>query len=264
MLYKFPVLKPPQVLHSSNKGSFQTSSFNKTYKLALIKNMLNVGGPTTYPQKEKVNLSKDDWYRNSNWDAGIETAFFQKLKRARNKFEYLRIQASYLSERHPRTALRLLGEAFELGENFDTASAHVAAAEAYLALDQIDDAVESYEAAIAREVEFPTLQTEARIKLPFLIVTMGIEDKYERAIEILDTHTCTVYFHSDGYKWNATKALIMQFYGLCDEAKQFAQAALSAAQVTDSGLRYHRKVGLFRRKGRATKVYEKVEKLAKG
>jgi len=43
----------------------------------------------------------DDWFRNTTWDDAIERAFDEKLRRARMKEQYLRIQASTLARSHP-------------------------------------------------------------------------------------------------------------------------------------------------------------------
>ncbi|MFM9848084.1 MAG: hypothetical protein ACKVP3_13095 [Hyphomicrobiaceae bacterium] len=46
-------------------------------------------------------MGRDDWFRNTSWDADIEAAFFKKLSRARDKAQYLRIQASHLASSQP-------------------------------------------------------------------------------------------------------------------------------------------------------------------
>lgn len=55
-------------------------------------------------------MARGDWFRNSNWNDAIETAFFAKLRRARSKAQYLKIQACTLAEKHPEVALRLLDQ----------------------------------------------------------------------------------------------------------------------------------------------------------
>jgi tetratricopeptide (TPR) repeat protein len=112
------------------------------------------------------SMSRNDWYRNTVWNDQISNLFFTKLARARDKSQYLRIQASTLAPAHPEVALELLRRYFALGEHFDQAQAYVDQATAYVALGEQQRAVEAYERAHARERKFPNARTPAVIDLP--------------------------------------------------------------------------------------------------
>src|SRR5687768_6384776 len=103
----------------------------------------------------------DDWFRDRDWNDAIARRFDEKLRRARRKAQYLRIQASTLARTHPNAALELLDRYFQLPDDFDHAQAHVDRAMAYQALGRIEDAVRAYEAALTREEVFPQLLTQA-------------------------------------------------------------------------------------------------------
>ena len=113
-------------------------------------------------------MARDDWFRNTDWTPQIEQHFFAKLSRARDKNQPLRIQASMFAQRYPEVALRLLERYFELGDHFDQGQAHVDRARAYLALGDANAAIAAYEAALARENEYPKVTTQALARLAFL------------------------------------------------------------------------------------------------
>jgi tetratricopeptide (TPR) repeat protein len=185
-----------------------------------------------------------DWFRNTTWDEAIERHFNAKLDRARRKEQYLRIQACTLARSHPEVALRLLDRYFLLKDDFDHAQAHVDRATALLALGRIDEAVESYRAALTREAEFPNLQTQAYLDLPYLIATRGIRDNYGYAMELLEKYRGRLMFPVDHFRWHAACALIAAEIHDPAAAKTHAQHALEAAALDHSGLRYHPTVGL--------------------
>jgi tetratricopeptide (TPR) repeat protein len=184
------------------------------------------------------------WFRNTTWDEAIERAFEEKLRRARRKEQYLRIQASRLARAHPKVALKLLDRYFELPDAFDHAQAHVDRATAFLALGRIDEAIASYEAGLVREAEFPNLKTYAYLDLPFLIATRGIRERYKQALQLLQGHEARLMFPVDRFRWHAARALIAAEGHDPSVARSHAERALEAAALEHSGFRYHPSVGL--------------------
>jgi tetratricopeptide (TPR) repeat protein len=188
-------------------------------------------------------MADDSWFRNESWDEAIALAFDQKLKRARQKSQYLRIQACALARTHPRVALELLDRYFALGDDFDQAQAHVDRATAYLALGDIDSAIQSYEAALERERAFPNLRTGAYLDLPYLIAINGLTDRFDQAMTMLSGSEKRLMFPVDRFKHHAARAVILAKSDL-SAARLEAKAALEEAALDHSGFSYHPTVGL--------------------
>ncbi len=189
-------------------------------------------------------MARDDWFRHTDWNAETDAAFFGKLRRARDKKRYLRIQACTIASHRPEVALRLLNHYFELGDHFDHAQAYVDRATAYLALGDTDHAIAAYEAALAREHDYPKLLTQAYLDLPFLIASHGIKSRYEQALQLLQQHRSRLMFPVDHFRWHAAQALISSAQGQPSAAREHARLALDAAAKDHSGFRYHPSVGL--------------------
>jgi tetratricopeptide (TPR) repeat protein len=189
-------------------------------------------------------MGRHDWYRNLDWNPEIETQFFEKLRRARDKSQYLRIQACLLTKSKPETALDLLERYFALGVHFDRAQAYVDQAEAFLSLGEIERALISYEHALAREKEYPNLLTQAYVELPLLVAMMERRERYDLATEIPDNSRSRPMFPAERFKWHAAHALISVARGDDGAAARYAAAALADASASASGFQYHPRVGL--------------------
>ena len=199
----------------------------------------------------------DDWFRNEKWNADVARRFEEKLGRARRKAQYLRIQASVLAATDPLVALQLLDRYVAMADTFDHAQAHVDRATALTVLGRIDEAADAYEAALAREAEFPKLQTQAYLQLPMLVASKELRARYGRAIDVLDQNVDRLMFAVDHFLWHASRALILVGQGDRGASVLHAQSALDAASRNDSGFRYHPTVGLV-----GDKHYELLEQLA--
>jgi tetratricopeptide (TPR) repeat protein len=188
--------------------------------------------------------ARDDWYRNKEWNKLIAATFAARLRRARQKEQYLRIQASYLAHAYPNVALELLDQYFELGGKFDHATAYVTRGEAFLALGKISEALDSYEAALRREDEFPNVKTLAYVEYPYLIAVHDLSSHYDRALDVLDRRKSDLMFPTDHFMWHAARAIILSAIGQSATAREDARAALDAAGQDHSGFSHHPKVGL--------------------
>ncbi len=204
----------------------------------------------------------DDWFRNADWNDSIAARFEAKLRRARKKQQYLRIQALALATTHPNVALALLERYFALPNQFDHALAHCTRATALRAVGRLDEAVQAYEAALQREREFPNALTYAYLELPLLVASESLDHLFDRALRLLEDNKGRVLFPLDHFMWHAAYALISAAKGEVMQATLHAAAALQASSIRDSGLQYHSAVGLVG--GRHKKIVERLRGLTCG
>ena len=189
-------------------------------------------------------MTSEDWYRNEEWSEEIESKFFEKLKRARRKEQYLRIQACTIATTEPDVALSLLEQYFELNDGFHHAQAYCDMATAYIAKGKIENAINSYGKALERESVFPNLKTDAYILYPLLIVENKLTKLYYSANEALDEHQERLLFPVDHFRWHAAKAIIASATDNKALAAEHARMAFDAAKIKKSSFRFHQSLGL--------------------
>jgi hypothetical protein len=187
-----------------------------------------------------------DWYRHESWNEAVEKEFFAKLARARSqRDQYLAIQALTIAKGDPQTALRLVDIYFETKKtSSDDLGALTAKANALLASNQIDLAINTMKEILAIERIKPNRKTNTYVDYPFIVATQGLSAEYADALAVLDERKSDLAFPVSKFKWHAAKALIHRALQNLDDAKQQAGLALEAAQVKNSKLRYHRGLGL--------------------
>ncbi len=189
-------------------------------------------------------MARDDWYRNANWNDEIATHFEEKLRRSRNKDQYLRIQALTLIPKYPQVALDLLDRYFSLDESHDRALAYQARAEAYLALGRIENAMVAYEATLRQEAAKPNVRTWVSVEYPYLVAVRGLTPYFQRALEILASRSSELVFPIIRFKFHAARALILAAQGDAARAQPEAKLALDAAAEKRSEFERHPTLGL--------------------
>jgi len=190
-------------------------------------------------------MARDDWYRNTDWNDAIETEFLAKLARARDKQQYLKLQAGIIAQSHPRAALALLDRYFAMGENLFMAEALRAKAYALFSLGETDAAIDAFEAVLQREETHGNLLTQTRLDYPYLVVLHQLKRFYGRALELAEAELRDgLTFPDQIYKRNAVRALLHAERGEGEKAAEVATIAMQAARATHSGLARHPVMGL--------------------
>lgn len=193
----------------------------------------------------RPHMTSRDWFRNTDWNTEIEAQFGNKLRRALDKAQPLRIQASYLAQSRPDVALTLLKQYFALGDHFDSAQAFVVEATAYRSLNHIDEAINSLRKALERERQRPNVKTQAWRDFALLIAEREIRSRFDEALTVLDEQAASSFvFPIDRFHCHAAYALIRSAQGKAETAREHAAQALRAAETQHSGFRYHPKVGV--------------------
>jgi tetratricopeptide (TPR) repeat protein len=191
-----------------------------------------------------MTVSRDDWFRNTTWNASVATLFEAKLERARDKSQPLRIQACLLADTHPLVALELLERYFNEPKRFGEAQAYVDRATALLALGRHEEAVAALGDALKEEKKMPYLLTQAYVELPYVISVHALVGHYEQAAKVLNSHRKRPVFPVEFFMWHASKALLAGASGDRKAAELHAKEALEFASKEKSVFKRHPKLGL--------------------
>ena len=211
-------------------------------------------------------MGREDWYRLETWSDADQEAFFARLSRSRglyHKSQYARIQASYLQDAGlVDEALELLQRLYdEWPDKSQIATAYWQEANCYLLKKKLDAAIDAYRKCFRAEEDndFRTT-TNARVEFLWLVATRGFRDLYDEALQEIDKLQHPSIFPVDQYRTAGALALISSDSGVKENIASLAQAALEAASRTESGLRYHKGLGLVRNPDR--KIIKRLKKLA--
>jgi tetratricopeptide (TPR) repeat protein len=195
----------------------------------------------------------NEWYRKNTWTKNDEDEFFSKLKKSRtdfNKAQYLYIQAITLySTKNIKllnVSLMLLDKLFTdyPDEIFIKISAFKLLGDIYCKMKKYEIALENYNSAIELEEKDSGLQTQAYIHYSELVICLNKIELFEKAETLLLKKSLEMDFPIHKYKINAILAIINKQKNNLEKAKYYKELAEEAVNSTDSGFRWHKKLGL--------------------
>jgi len=210
-------------------------------------------------------MARLDWFRKGTWEEADREDFFAHLARARTdgRAQYLRIQAFHLQQAGlMEEALGLLDSMIEgYPQRTELAQAHLQKAQCLAGLGRIPEAIEQYRAVLSAEKAFPNAQTDVWFDFPWFAVKHHATYLYEEVLDILGRSDRSALFPVDRYRINAVLSLISEEQGDRHAAREHARSALAAAAETQSGFRYHSKLGLVH--GPDPEIHERLLALAR-
>lgn len=198
-------------------------------------------------------MGVNDWFRRTTWSKADEAEFFSRLARSRtryNKAQYLRIQASHLAdtavERNLRSAIDLLNIVLAEYEDqrHEKAVSLALRAGCRAGLGEYEAAITDYRGALAAQHAYPQTLTPAHAAFAELVVTLERRDLYSEVLTALAEFGHIDVFPKDIYRSQEARAFIAAESGDKAKAREHAERALVAAAATDSGFRFHKKLGL--------------------
>jgi tetratricopeptide (TPR) repeat protein len=193
-----------------------------------------------------------DWYRRKSWTKSDEEDFFKKLNRARKdgRAQYLKIQAIELVETKDKVLLKVAEDLLNKmlteypDDDFNKGGALCTLGDIYKFQEDYKQAISYYKQALDFEKVYPNVITEAYLDYSELVVKTGDTTSFDEVEQVLLERQPDLIFPIQKYKVNALLSIINKHKNNHDKAKYFADLAEQSASAENSGLRYHKYLGV--------------------
>lgn len=193
-----------------------------------------------------------DWYRRKSWSKADEEEFFAKLSRARKdgRAQYLKIQAIELVSTKENELLNIAKELLNKvldeypEDNFNRSVVLSTLGDIFLFQNDIEKAMEYFKYSIDFEKIYPNVTTNSYLIYSELIIKNQFKSLYPVAEELLEKKVPGLLFNIDKYKVFSMLSIINNYNSKIDIAKNYALLANENAQAENSGLRYHKYLGV--------------------
>jgi tetratricopeptide (TPR) repeat protein len=196
-------------------------------------------------------MKRDDWYRRTTWTELDRDEFDDRLRRSRDpssKAQYLRIQALCLAKAGLHSsAIELVDRSLtEYPDQLEVGQVHLQKASSLANLEQYESAVGEFRSALQAERDRPNVRTQAWLDFAWFVLQKQRTNLYDEALTVLTEFSSksSMSFPIDRYRYAAARALIADARGEKTSSRQFAISALAEASATNSGFRYHAKLGI--------------------
>lgn len=173
-----------------------------------------------------------DWFRNEAWNDEVAAAFDAKLARARDKGQYLNIQAYTLLAKRPDVAADLCRRAIALDDPHAGVQGGMYLGTALALQGDIDGAIDALEGAIQTQQRHPRTGSAAYVDQALLVALASRQDLYARALSRLAREESMPVGEID-LSTLVTLALIRHALG--SDGSAFAREALVLLDGLDAG-----------------------------
>jgi len=219
-------------------------------------------------------MSKDDWFRNTNWNDQIESEFEAPLNCSRgdyHKAQYLRIQASYLLNSTKKTLQEKGIEYMERviknypEEHSSTILGNEQLGDYYLENGSFSKAEKYFRIVVEHYYSKNRSGTTgiADLKLCQTILESEQSDKYDYAYKIatekFEKTGGNLMMNNNKFYYANLMAQLAYKMDRKDEASEFAIAALKLSKITEPQFTRHKSVGIIKAKTEQLKRLEKIK-----
>lgn len=165
-----------------------------------------------------------DWFRNETWNDQVAGAFDAKLARARDKGQYLNIQASTLLAKRPEIAAELCRRAIALGDPHAAVQGGMYLGTALALQGDIDGAIDALECSVQTQQRHPRTRSAAYVDQALLVALASRQALYARALSRLAREEAMPV---DELDLSTLVALALIRHALGGDGSAFAREALA-------------------------------------
>lgn len=187
-----------------------------------------------------------DWYRKRSWSVEDERDFRTRLSHARDRAEYLRIQAGeLLSNGLAAPALQLFDELLTSDpESIFLTTIHTDRARALVSLKRANEAVQAFRLAVAAARARPNVRGYAALEFAEFAVAAHRADLYAEVTLALDQEPADNPFPSVEFRDATVRAFLAEEQGDRVSARSHAARALAAMTTEKAPFSRHPGLGL--------------------